>query len=80
LNKRDRLCYTIDPDGRVTITKAEQSHNDPTLENFLIFLERDLKQNPQHLSSIDSTLYDRVSSLVDGVDIDLDAPLSDEVD
>ncbi|MCG6133840.1 MAG: type II toxin-antitoxin system PrlF family antitoxin [Nostoc sp. LLA-1] len=45
---------------------------------FLNFLTRDIEKNPQHLKAISSDLVSRVQSLVCEVDLDLDAPLSDE--
>ena len=78
LNKRDRICYTIGADGRVTIARAEDENNDPLLGQFLNFLGRDIHQNPQHLQSISSDLVNRIQALVAGVDIDLDAPLAAE--
>jgi antitoxin PrlF len=78
LKKRDKLCYTIDSECRVIITKLDPVNNDPILEKFLNFLERDLEKNPQNLNSTSLDLYNRIHSLVADVEVDLDAPLSDE--
>ncbi len=78
LNKSDKICYTIQSDGQVVISRADQTKSDPILGQFLNFLARDMEKNPQHLEAISSDLVNRVQSLVDGVDLDLDAPLSDE--
>jgi antitoxin PrlF len=78
LNKRDRICYTIESDGRVTISRAEAPHDDPLLGEFLNFLAKDIQTNPQHLQSISTDLVSRIQSLVAQVDLDLDAPLADE--
>jgi antitoxin PrlF len=78
LNKRDKICYTIHPNGKVWISRADQTENDPVLGEFLNFLARDMEKNPQHLQSISSDLVSHVQSLVSGVDLDLDAPLLDE--
>lgn len=77
LNKRDKICYTIQPDGQVVISRADKTH-DPILGQFLNFLARDIEKNPQHLQAISSDLASRVQSLVAEVDLDLNAPLSDE--
>lgn len=53
---------------------------DRPLEQFLSFLGRDLDRNPQHLQSIGSDLVNRIQALVAGVDIDLNAPLADELE
>lgn len=78
LNKRDKISYTIQSDGKVVISRADQSQSDPILEHFLNFLARDIEKNPQHLQAIGVDLLNHVQSLVAEVEIDLDAPLSDE--
>lgn len=79
LSKRDKICYTIQPDGKVWISRADQpEESDPVLGEFLNFLARDMEKNPQHLQAISSRLVSHVQSLVSGIDLDLDAPLLDE--
>ena len=78
LNKRDKICYNIQSDGQVVISRAEWTESDPVLGQFLNFLARDIEKNPQHLKAISSDLVSRVQSLVSEVDLDLDAPLSHE--
>ncbi|MEM9276393.1 MAG: type II toxin-antitoxin system PrlF family antitoxin, partial [Cyanobacteria bacterium P01_F01_bin.143] len=56
LNKRDKISYTIEPDGKVVMSRAEKQENDPVLEKFLNFLARDMEENPQHLQAISSDL------------------------
>jgi len=78
LNKRDKICYTIQPDGQVVISRADQTESDPILGGFLNFLARDIEKNPQHLKALSSDLVSRVQSLVSEVELALDAPLLDE--
>lgn len=79
LHKRDKICYVIQPDGKVWISRAGQTEeNDSVLGKFLNFLAQDLAQNPQHIQTMSSDLASHVQSLVSGVDLDLDAPLLDE--
>jgi antitoxin PrlF len=78
LNKRDRICYTIGSDGQVTISRAENTNNDPLLGKFLDFLAADIQHNPKHLRSISTDLVNRIQPLVDQVALDLDAPLAAE--
>lgn len=78
LNKRDKICYTIQSDGQVVISRADCTESDPVLGQFLNFLARDIEKNPKHLKAISSNLVSHVQSLVSEVDLDLDAPLSDE--
>ena len=78
LNKRDRICYTIESDGKVTISRVQEPENDPVLGQFLNFITRDIERCPQHIQAISPNLVERMRLLVDGVDLDLDAPLVDE--
>ena len=78
LEKKDKIRYTVQPDGSVIMSRANQAEDDPVLAKFLTFLADDISQNPQNVSAIDSSLLDRVRPLVSAVEIDLDRPLSDE--
>lgn len=78
LNKRDKIRYTIQSNGQVIMSRADQPENDPLLGQFLSFLARDISRNPQHVQAISSDLVNHVQSLVADVEFDLDAPLSDE--
>ena len=78
LNKRDKIAYVINADGTVTITRSEASEEDPVLAKFLDFLSHDMDRNPHHIQPITTETLARVHSLVGDIEIDLDAPLSDE--
>ncbi|MGR3274079.1 type II toxin-antitoxin system PrlF family antitoxin [Acaryochloris marina NIES-2412] len=78
LSKRDKICYTIQPNGKVWISRVEQQESDPVLGKFLNFLTQDIEGNPQHIRAMSSDLASHVQSLTSGVDLDLDAPLVDE--
>ena len=78
LEKHDRICYTVQSDGKVLISREEQVEEDTILADFLTFLGNDMIQNPQNIKEMDSDLRDRIHSLVSDVDIDLDSPLSEE--
>jgi antitoxin PrlF len=78
LQKGDKLCYSIQSEGQVVISRAESIESDPILQKFLNFLAQDIEQNPYHLRTIGSDLVSHVQSLVADVDVDLDAPLCDE--
>jgi antitoxin PrlF len=78
LNKNDKICYTIESDRRVLISRVEDTESDPVLENFLDFLAQDMKDNPKNIQGIGSDLFNRAQSLVSGIDIDLDAPLDED--
>jgi antitoxin PrlF len=80
LKKRDKIQYTVQPDGHVLISKAEEGHADPVIESFLHFLAEDMQQNPQRLSSINPFLLHRIESLVTDVKFNLDEEVSDDED
>ena len=81
LGKRDKIHYTIRPDGEVVLTRAAAGENDdPALAPFLGFLARDLADHPERLQAVDAALAQRIQALVGGVAVDLDAslPAADE--
>ena len=77
LGKRDKLRYSIRPNGEVVLSRADTVPvNDPVLGAFLAFLAKDLAAHPEQLQALDTGLLDRLQSLVGGVRVDLDSPLS----
>ena len=78
LNKREKIRYTIQSDGKVLLSRVDQDEADPALRAFLVFLANDLQQNPQCLTAITTDLVARIQDLVSDVKFDLDAPLDDE--
>lgn len=77
LSKRDKIHYTIRPDGEVVLTRAAASEgDDPALAPFLGFLARDMAEHPERLKAVDADFAQRIQALVGGVEVDLDAPLS----
>lgn len=77
LGKRDKIRFTIQPDGKVVLTHADDAENDPLLGQFLGFLAQDIADHPQHVQALSSDLAKRIHTLVGDVEIDLDAPLPD---
>ena len=77
LGKRDKIHYTIRPDGEVVLSRAAvDSGDDLALTPFLGFLARDLAEHPERLEALDADFVRRVQALVEGVEVELDAPLS----
>ena len=76
LSKREKIRYTIQPDGTVLMSRADEA--DPVLNSFLNFLAKDIQANPQRLKAATPALLSRIQSLVGEVEVDLDAPLEDE--
>ena len=76
LGKRDKIEYSMDTSGKITISRAEE--DDPVIGEFLSFITNDIKRHPEHIKSINSELFRRASSLVSDIEIDLNAPLSEK--
>jgi antitoxin PrlF len=77
LGKRDKIHYMIRPGGEVVLSRAETTEkDDPILGQFLHFLSRDIAKHPERIQAIDASLVQRIHSLVDGIEIDLNAALS----
>ena len=77
LGKRDKLHYTIRANGEVVLTRATSAAgDDPALGAFLDFVAADITRHPERLQAIDASLVARIQSLTEGVEVDLDAPLS----
>jgi len=80
LHKREKIRFTIQPDGSVLLSRADQDNADPALAGFLSFLANDIQNNPQHLKAITPELVSQIQNLVGNVDVDLDSPLDSEDD
>lgn len=77
LGKRDKIHYSIRANGEVVLTRADiAAEDDPLLGSFLGFLAHDMAAHPERLQALDARLVSRLRTLVDGVEFDLDAPLS----
>lgn len=77
LGKRDKIHYTIRPNGEVVLTRAEPSAgDDPVLGHFLGFLARDIASHPERLQAVNAGFIQRLQFLVGDVEVDLDAALS----
>jgi antitoxin PrlF len=77
LGKRDKVHYSIRPNGEVVLSRAEVSEtDDPVLGQFLGFLSRDMAEHPERLQALDASFVQRLQSLTTGIEVDLDAPLS----
>ena len=80
LGKKDKITFTVEPNGSVTLTRAEQSDGDPALNAFLEFLGNDMQAHPENIQALSAEMKQKVDELTQDVDIDLDAPLNDKDD
>ncbi len=78
LRKRDKIRFSLQPDGKVILTRADDIEVDPVLEQFLSFLAKDVAEHPRHVHALSSSLVKRVQSLAGDVEINLESPLPDK--
>ena len=79
LAKRDRIQYAIGANGEVVLTRAlEFEQADPAIGKFLDFLAEDMLRHPERLQPLDSAFVERMRTLVEGVEFDMDAPLPED--
>jgi antitoxin PrlF len=77
LGKRDKIHYSILPDGAVVLSRVNRSTgDDPLLAQFLEFLADDMGNHPERLQSLHPTFVRHIQSMVASVEVDLEAPLS----
>jgi antitoxin PrlF len=80
LKKREKLRYTIEDDGRVMLSRAEDNETDPVMDSFLDFIASDIQSHPERVAAVSNDFVNRVQQAVKGVEVDLNAPLDDEDD
>lgn len=65
------------PDGTVVIEpKSMDEHFDPSIGAFLSLIDRDIGMG--NVVALQQSTLDEIDSLVSGVEVDMDAPLSDD--
>ncbi len=78
LGKRDKILYTIRPNGEVVLTHAGSvEKDDPLLGQFLTFLASDIANHPDNLYAVNTNLVQHIQSLTSGVKVILDEALQD---
>ena len=80
VGRNGKIMFRQMDDGSVTIASASSSRetDDPVIESFLAFLEGDMLRHPQSLVPLTPELLSRGKAIIEGVAVDLDAPLDDE--
>ena len=74
----ETIVYRVEESGRVTLSRKEQERTDPVVAGFLAFLERDMQNDPGALRPVTAGWLHGMDALVEGVEVDLDAPLPDD--
>lgn len=75
----ERLGYIIEGDTVRLVNASALEHEDPTLQKFLAFLERDLERHPERFAAFPRALLERAQAAAAGVEIDHDAPIEGAV-
>lgn len=80
LHKRDRIRYTLRANGEVVLQRVnpEPAGEDPALAPFLALLAQNIASHPERLQPVTADLASRLQDLIAGIEVDLDAPLSDD--
>jgi antitoxin PrlF len=78
LGKRDKIRFSLQPDGKVVLTRADDSESDPVIGQFLDFLANDISKHPERVHALSTDLAKQVQTLVGDVEINLDSPLPDD--
>ena len=78
LKKGDQVRYAVSDSGEVKLSRAKPEQADPVIGQFLSFLANDMQKHPDHLQAVTPALRSRIDTLVTDMNVDLDAPLSEE--
>ena len=77
-----RIKFQVLPgDGTVLVSRVDppsERREDPALKPFLRLLAKDISENPQRIKPLPSDLLERIRSMIEGVEVDLDGPLTGE--
>lgn len=77
LNKRDKIYYQVKASGEVVLSRAPSVEDeDPVIDKFLELLEADMNHHSRRIEALKPELIIQLDSLVEQVEVDLDAPLS----
>jgi antitoxin PrlF len=75
----DQIEFSVQAVGVVMRRATDHRHSDPVIGAFLQFLAHDMRTNPGRLEVLSPDLIDRVRELIDGVEVDIDAPIEGDV-
>lgn len=74
LQKSDKIRFVREGD-RVYLERVEEE--DPAMASFLSLISSDIEKNPHNVQPLTSERLKQLQTLVEGVDVDLDAPLDE---
>ena len=77
LSAGDKIAFHVGRSG-VSLRRAGDA-GDPAMESFLAFLARDIERHPENLKAFPPALKKRLAALVDGVAVDLQSAIEDDV-
>ncbi|WP_289368063.1 type II toxin-antitoxin system PrlF family antitoxin [Pantoea stewartii] len=78
LKPGEYIKYTLLAGGKVIMSRQEDEQDDPVVSQFLNFLESDMKNNPKNIHAVPVAFWESIKALTAGVDVDLDAPFTDD--
>ncbi|HVH86589.1 MAG TPA: type II toxin-antitoxin system PrlF family antitoxin [Terriglobales bacterium] len=79
VNYGGKIAFRVDGHS-VSVHRAEQVHDDPAIDSFLVFLAKDIRRRPDALTALPPTLAERIVALAKRVKIGLDEPIEGDVD
>jgi len=74
----DQIAFRLDAAG-ITVRRVDEQRADPAIGAFLQFLARDIQAHPDQMQQFSPELLARATALVEGIEVDLDAPIEGEV-
>jgi antitoxin PrlF len=79
LKPGETIQYSLMPGGKVVMSRYQgEEHDDPVVNQFLSFLEKDMVKNPQRIQPVTADFWSGIEELTAGINVDLDAPLTDD--
>lgn len=77
LKPGEYINCTLLAGGKVIMSRQEGKQNDPVVSKFMDFIEDDMKKNPQNIAPLPVVLWEGIKALTAGVEVDLDALITD---
>lgn len=79
LKPGETIQYSLLAGGKVVMSRLQdEEHDDPVVNQFLSFLEKDMITNPQRIQPVTASFWAGIEELTAGIEVDLDAPLTDD--